>query len=65
MSGKPVQAVEQMGEGLEIPKLDYQRKVSAGGGEVGGDSREEVAQFQALKHCSPAVHVEAFSNVGV
>lgn len=47
-----MEAVEQIGEELEIPKQNSQRKVSGGGEEVGGDSREEVVQFQAVKHGS-------------
>lgn len=39
-------------EELEIPKQNSQRKVSGGGEEVGGDSRKEVVQFQAVKHGS-------------
>lgn len=46
-------AVEQIGEELEIPKQNYQRKVSGGEKEVGGDSRKEVGQFQAVKHSNP------------
>lgn len=53
MSGQRVEAVEQIREELEIPKQNYQRKVSAGGEEVGGDSRKEVVQFQAVKHSNP------------
>lgn len=48
-----VEAVEQIAEELEIPKQDCQCKVSAGREEVGGDSREEAVQFQAVKHGSP------------